>query len=304
MLIFSGGTGTPKLLSGLRKILPAEQITVVVNTAEDLWISGNFVTPDIDTVLYLFADKIDTKKWWGVTNDTFTTHEALSSLKHKELMKLGDTDRATHIMRSDLMRNGFSLTEATLKIAKVLKIKSTILPMSNDIVKSVITTPNGEMHFQEFWLEHRGQLDVLDVIQEGIENASITLQVLKALENEKNILIGPSNPITSIGPILSLPNMKKILQTKKVIAVSPMIGKAPVSGPAGKLMHAKGLETSSVGVLEYYKEIIDLFIIDIRDEYGINALQNTKCKILITDTMMTNTERSIQLANFVINAFK
>lgn len=304
MLVFSGGTGTPKLLAGLREILPSEKITVVVNTAEDVWISGNFVTPDIDTVIYLFADKLDTFKWWGIINDTFTTHEYLLSLNHKEIMQIGDKDRAIHIMRSDMIRSGYTLTEATLNIVTNLGIKSTILPMSDDIVQTMITTPQGKMHFQNFWLQHHGNLEVIDVVQEGIEEAVISSQVIKALKKEENILIGPSNPITSIGPIISLCNMKKILKNKKVIAVSPFIGKEPISGPAGKLMSAKGLETSSLGVLDYYKDIVDTFIVDIKDEYGINALQNSQCKILTADTLMNDLEKSVQLAKFVIESFE
>ncbi|MBC7086411.1 MAG: 2-phospho-L-lactate transferase [Methanomethylovorans sp.] len=304
MLILSGGTGTPKLLEGLKKLLPENEITVVVNTAEDMWVSGNLVTPDIDTVLYLFSGKLDTDKWWGIKNDTFITYEFLRSLGHNEILKLGDQDRAVNIMRSDLLRTGYSLTEATQIISKALGIRSKILPMSDDPVSTLITTSTAKMHFQEFWVKEQGKPAVVEVSQEGIEKACISPAVLEALEKEENVLIGPSNPITSIGPILTLKGMKDILKKKKVVAVSPIIGKEAVSGPAGKLMAARGLEVSSAGVVDCYKDILDIIILDERDDYGISALKNAACKVLITDTLMKNVEKSISLARFVVDAFK
>lgn len=304
MLILSGGTGTPKLLEGLRNILPEEDITVVMNTAEDMWVSGNLVTPDIDTVLYLFSGKLDTAKWWGIRNDTFMTYETLRSLGHDEIMRLGDQDRATNIMRSDLLRAGYSLTEATQQLARALGIRAKIVPMSDDSVRTMVTTPTGKMHFQEFWVKEHGKPDVLEVVQEDMEKASIAPAVLEALEKEEYVLIGPSNPITSIGPILALKGMKELLKKKKVIAVSPMIGKEPVSGPAGKLMAARGLEVSSAGVVDCYGDILDIMILDERDEHGISALKNASCKILIADTLMKNAEKSMALARFVMDAFK
>ncbi len=204
MIIFSGGTGTPKLLDGLKEILPPEELTVVVNTAEDLWVSGNLICPDLDTVLYLFSDQIDRKKWWGIKNDTFQTHERMQELGVRESMKLGDRDRATHIIRSNLIRSGVSLTEATLKFASILGIDAKILPMSDDPVSTYIETPEGVMHFQDFWVGKHGEPEVLGVDIRGVSEASISPKVLEALENDDNVLIGPSNPITSIGPIISL----------------------------------------------------------------------------------------------------
>ncbi|MFI5383655.1 MAG: 2-phospho-L-lactate transferase, partial [Methanosarcina thermophila] len=250
MIIFSGGTGTPKLLDGLKEILPAEELTVVVNTAEDLWVSGNMICPDLDTVLYLFSDQIDRKRWWGIKDDTFLTYERMKELGVTESMKLGDKDRATHIIRSNFLRQGISLTDATLELASIFGIKAKILPMSDDPIFTYIETPEGVMHFQDFWIGRHGEPDVLGVEIRGVSEASISPKVLEALENDDKVLIGPSNPITSIGPIISLPGMRDILKKKMVVAVSPIIGNAPVSGPAGKLMAASGLEVSSMGVAE------------------------------------------------------
>ena len=311
MIILSGGTGTPKLLSGMREVLPEEEITVVVNTAEDMWVSGNLVCPDVDTVLYLFAGSIDPEKWWGVRNDTFATNDALQSAGQNEIMRIGDRDRATHILRSDMIRGGRSLTGAIQELTRRLKIRATILPMTDCAVATRIETQEGEMHFQEFWLTHRGEPEVLGLRIEGIENATPSDAVLSALENDNRVVIGPSNPITSIGPILEVRGMRKILREKEVVAISPIIGSAPVSGPAGKLMHACGYDVSSEGVLECYRDIPDVFVIDREDVdigSGVGRGGGTGevggVQIVRADTMMTSPEKSVALSRVVVSAFE
>ncbi|AKB17338.1 MULTISPECIES: 2-phospho-L-lactate transferase [unclassified Methanosarcina] len=303
MIILSGGTGTPKLLDGLKDILPPEELTVVVNTAEDLWVSGNLISPDLDTVLYLFSDQIDRKKWWGIENDTFRTYERMQELGVEESLKLGDRDRAIHIIRSNLIREGASLSEATVKLASFLGIQANIFPMSDDPVSTCIETLNGVMHFQDFWVGKHGEPDVLGVDIRGVSEASVAKKVIEALEKDDRVLIGPSNPITSIGPIISLPGMRELLKQKKVVAVSPIIGNAPVSGPAGKLMQACGLEVSSMGVAEYYQEFLDVFVFDERDRADEFAFEKLGCRACRADTLMTSTEKSKELAEFVVGLF-
>jgi LPPG:FO 2-phospho-L-lactate transferase len=293
VIVLSGGTGTPKLLQGLRKLVPDEDITVIVNTAEDIVISGAFVSPDVDTVLYLFSGSLDVQKWWGIRNDTFHTNKALKELGFPEKLMLGDADRATCIFRSELMREGKSLTEATLQLCKSLGIKARILPMCDEKVDTIITTPQGIMHFQDFWVGKRGVPDVIDVNINGIKNAKPTKEVLKALDSEENVIIGPSNPITSIGPILALKGMREILSQKNVLAVSPVIGDSPVSGPAGKLMAACGFEVSSQGVARCYGDILDIMVIDENDT-AVEA--DFDIKMVRFDTMMTSVEKSEALA--------
>jgi len=303
MIILSGGTGTPKLLDGLKEILPSEEMTVIVNTAEDLWVSGNLISPDLDTILYLFSDQIDRKKWWGIKDDTFKTYEHMLELGVKECMKLGDKDRTTHIIRSNLLRSGVSLTDATLKLASIFGINTKILPMSDDPVSTYIETSEGIMHFQNFWVGRHGEPDVLGVDVRGVTEASISQKVLEALEKDDNVLIGPSNPITSIGPIISLPGMKDMLKNKNVVAISPIIGNAPVSGPAGKLMEACGLEVSSMGVAEYYQDFLDVFVFDERDRADEFAFEKLGCHAVRADTLMTSTEKSKELAEIVVRLF-
>jgi LPPG:FO 2-phospho-L-lactate transferase len=298
VIVLSGGTGTPKLLQGLRKVVPDEEITVIVNTAEDIVISGAFVSPDVDTVLYLFSGSLDVQKWWGIRNDTFHTNKALKELGFCEKLMLGDADRATCILRSELMQEGKSLTEATLQLCRSLGIKSRILPMCDEKVDTMISTPEGVMHFQDFWVGKRGVPDVIDVKIDGIKNAKPTKEVLEALDSEENIIIGPSNPITSIGPILALKGMREILAKKKVVAVSPVIGDSSVSGPAGKLMAACGFEVSSRGVAKCYGDILDFMVIDEKDT-AVEA--DFDMKTMRFDTMMTSVEISEALVKSIIS---
>jgi LPPG:FO 2-phospho-L-lactate transferase len=301
MIVLSGGTGTPKLLQGLRKLIPDEEITVIVNTAEDIMISGNLVSPDVDTVLYLFSGQLDDAKWWGVRNDTFHTHNALKKMGINEKLMIGDADRAAHIFRSEMMRNGARLTEATMQLFTALRIRAGVLPMCDEKVDTMITTPQGEMHFQDFWIGAHGEPDVLDVKIKGLEKANSTREVMEALGSDDNVIIGPSNPITSIGPILSLKHIREILSFKKVIAISPIIGNAPVSGPAGKFMKACGFPISSKGVAEFYGDILDMIIIDERDTVDE---KNFPVRTVRCDTMMTSIERSEALARCVLELFE
>jgi LPPG:FO 2-phospho-L-lactate transferase len=300
MIVLSGGTGTPKLLQGLRKLIPDEEITVIVNTAEDIIISGNLISPDIDTVLYLFSGLLDVTKWWGVRNDTFYTHDALKKSGLSEKLLIGDRDRATHIIRSELMRNGAGLTEAISQISTAFRIKARVLPMCDEKVDTIITTPKGDMHFQDFWITERGEPDVTGIKIRGIENARATREVMDALGSEDKIIIGPSNPITSIGPILALKSVSGILSSKKVIAISPLIGDAPVGGPAGKFMKARGFSVSSLGVAQCYRDLLDIMIIDERDnanekDFPVRAVRY--------DTMMTSVVKSEALAKKVLGLF-
>ncbi|MCD4816727.1 MAG: 2-phospho-L-lactate transferase [Methanosarcinales archaeon] len=300
MLVLSGGTGTPKLLGGLRQLVPDEDITVVVNTAEDLWVSGNLVCPDIDTVTYLFAGLLDTDKWWGIAQDTYHTHEALASAGHDEVLRLGDRDRGTHILRSEFIRKGASLTEAVGRTARMLGAGANILPMCDESVSSMITTDNGTMHFQDFWVGQRGKPGVLGVEYQGVDNTSVTDAIWQAVEREDNIIIGPSNPITSIGPILAVNGMRELIGSKHVVAISPIIGCEPVSGPAGKLMSACGCEVSSRGVMQFYEGLLDVFVVDERDGLGLRDVGDMDVDVVSADTMMTSPGKSKALAGVVM----
>ena len=294
--VLSGGTGTPKLLRGLKELT---DFVVIVNTAEDIWISGNKVCPDIDAVLYTLAGIIDDERWWGIKGDSFRTHEMLLKLGYDEFMAIGDLDRAIHIFRSELLRRGYTLTEATRALRRALKVEQEVLPMCDDDVETRVVTNIGDLHFQEFWVKHKGKPKVLDVYFKGIEKAKATGEVLKALENAELVLIGPSNPITSIMPIILVKGVKEVLKVKKVVAISPIVGKNPVSGPAGKFMRAKGYEVSPLGVADVYLEFLDVLVVDNADRHLVGKYKSIE--IVATNTIMKTIEDSKRLAEFVLS---
>ena len=300
MIVLSGGTGTPKLLVGLKQVFGEAQLKVIVNTAEDITVSGNLVCPDVDSVIYTLSGIIDKDRWWGIANDSFYTHTTLEGLGHEEQMMIGDRDRATHILRTELLNRGMSLTEATAELATKFGITAEILPMTEDAVSTMIITRAGKLHFQEFWIARKGEPEVLDVQFDGIEKAKPTKAVINALMRESVVLIGPSNPITSIGPILSLAGMKDLLKRKRVVAISPIVGDKPVSGPAGKFMHAKGFEVSASGVYNCYKDFLDVLVIDKSDRCQIGT-EAKGVEVLKTDIMIRNDEDSKQLGLFLLD---
>jgi len=266
MLVLSGGTGTPKLLLGLKELLEPADLSVVVNTAEDLWISGNYISPDIDSVLYTLADMIDEKRWWGIRGDSTRTHDFLTMLGMDEKMQVGDSDRAVHIFRSNLLRKGVKLSLATEALCQALGVEQRIIPMTDDIVSTVISTPQGVMHFQDFWVSLGGRPEVSSVMFAGLDSAIPCPSFLDLLEKEDTVLIGPSNPVTSIGPILALPGVRDRLKKKNVVAVSPLIGNVPVSGPAAKFMSACRVPPDDEGVRKLLGKV-DLFVVDRRSSY-------------------------------------
>jgi LPPG:FO 2-phospho-L-lactate transferase len=301
MIILSGGTGTPKLLAGMKQVFKEEGVNIIVNTAEDVWVSGNLVCPDVDSVLYALARLIDEDKWWGIRNDSFFTHTALKRLHRDEPLMIGDRDRATHIIRSEMLRRGASLTEATALLARRFGIPAaiTVLPMTDAAasVSTKILTSEGELHFQEFWVSKRGEPDVLDVSFAGIEEVKPSEDVMRVLNSgsEDVVVIGPSNPITSIGPILRLKGLRQMLKRKKVVAISPIVGTKPISGPAGKLMQAKGFEVSPYGVFKCYEEFLDALIIDKGDE----CPADNDVEVVKTNIILRNDEDSEKLVRFL-----
>lgn len=291
--VLSGGTGTPKLLTGMKDII--DDFAVIVNTAEDVWISGNKICPDIDSVIYALAGVIDEEKWWGIKGDTFITHNQLKKLGIDEIMMIGDMDRATHIFRSNLLREGKSLKEATDALRRAFKIKQEILPMCEEEVATFILTDEGEMHFQEFWVKHRGIPEVKDIYIKNIENAKPSDGVIEAIKRSKAVLIGPSNPVTSIMPILLVKGVEDAVKEKKVIAVSPIIGREAVSGPAGKFLRAKGFEVSPRGVAQFYGDLLDTLIVDERDR----DIEIEGVEVIPTNILMKNRRDALRLAEFI-----
>jgi len=290
----AGGTGTPKLLAGGASVFEPHEMTIVANTGDDVELGGLLVCPDLDTVLYERGDVLDRERWWAIEDDTTETHDELEARSERagfaegprylpddrqtegreiarwrrfsaigEFMLIGDRDRATHLLRTSLLSEGHTLTETTRRLADAYELGVSLLPMSDDPVATMIHTPAGEIHFQEFWVAEGGDPAVEDIEFRGAETAEPTAEVLDALSEP--VVIGPSNPVTSIGPLLSLPGVPDALAETTVVAVSPFVGDELFSGPAAKLMEATGFEASTAGVAEAYP-FCDAFVVDDRDD--------------------------------------
>ncbi|CAI49105.1 2-phospho-L-lactate transferase [Natronomonas pharaonis DSM 2160] len=290
----AGGTGTPKLRYGAETVFDTADTPVVCNTGDDVELGGLVVCPDVDTVLFAAADRLDRETWWGIDGDTTETHEELRALADAadldtgprylpdkkqtagrdiarwrrfsgvaEFMEIGDTDRAVHITRTSLLDEGKRLTEATATLADALGVDHPVLPMSDDPVATLIDTDEGLVHFQEFWVHRRAEPTINGVEFRGADAAEPTPEVREALADP--VVIGPSNPITSIGPMVALDGIRKALAETPVVAVSPFVEDRVFSGPADDLMAADGYAPSTAGVAEAYP-FADAFVVDEADE--------------------------------------
>ncbi|MDD1670182.1 MAG: 2-phospho-L-lactate transferase [Methanomicrobiales archaeon] len=282
----SGGTGTPKILRD-------REISVVVNTAEDAWISGNHLSPDLDTVMYLFAGLADTTTWWGLAGDSFVTHDAITAWGGGEALRIGDRDRAIHILRGELLRGGMRLTEASALLAGRLGVEAALLPMCDTPVSTLLDTDEGLLHFQDYWVERRGMPRVREVVRRFSEPPKATPEVLRAIRGAEGVVIGPSNPVTSIAPILECSGVPEALEERFVVAVSPFVGDRPVSGPAAELMQAFGKEPSSQGTFDLYRDLVDVFVQDIRDPVKVPGAVRL-------DTIMKDTPAAEALAREIL----
>ena len=279
--ILSGGTGTPKLIQGIKEIYPQEEISVIVNTVENDYFSGGYISADIDTVMYTFADMIDERYWYGIKGDTFHIREKLIELGTEELLTIGDQDRAIEIQKA------------------ILNIKAKIIPMSDEDSDITINTKeHGEVEFHEFLVKYGGEPEVLEVIYSDV---SPSPELIETIEKSDKVIIGPSNPITSIRPIISIKGVEDALKGKEVIAVSPFVGNDAFSGPAGKFMTAFGYETSSKGVAELYKTFLNTLVIDNQDAQMKGELEKIGPEVIVTNTFMNSIEDKINLAKVVLD---
>lgn len=304
--VLAGGVGAAKFLQGLVKLIPEEEITIIVNTGDDINLYGLHISPDLDIIIYTLAGIIDEEKGWGIKGDTFNCLKMLQEYGYDTWFKLGDKDFATHIHRTYLLRSGFKLSYVTKKICQSLGLKMKILPMSDDEFETIIVTDKGKMHFQEYLVKRNAQDKVINVEFKGIEKAKPSSGVLNSILNSNAIIICPSNPIVSIGPILSVKGIRDALkETKaKIIAISPIVGGAPIKGPADKLMQGLGLEVSAYSVAILYKDFLDIFIIDFIDKAQKTKIEALGLSVIVTNTIMKSLEDKIKLAEVVLRLTK
>jgi len=293
-------------LQGLVTLVPEEQLTVIVNTGDDIQLWGLHVSPDIDIVMYTLAGIVDEEKGWGIRGDTFHCLDMLHKYGCETWFRLGDRDLATHIQRTRLLKSGFKLSDVTSSVSQSLGLRMRILPMTEDKFETVIITDHGRMHFQEYLVKRGARDKVFGVEYDGAESAQPSTGVIDSIQSSDAVIVCPSNPIVSIGTILALRGLRDALMRTKamVVAISPIIGGAPVKGPADKLMRDLGLEVSAFGVAAFYKDFLDAFIIDSADEAQKKRIQTLGLNVVVTNTIMKTLQDKVQLATVVLNLIK
>ena len=265
--VLAGGTGSIKLVRGLAAI-KKEDIVVICNVGDNIWMHGLYVCPDIDTITYGLANMLDQKRGWGIKGDSFQCLAQMKKIGAPTWFSLGDKDLAIHLLRTSMMKDGKSLSEITNFFRKCYSISAQLIPATDkELTTIIVTSTRGDMHLQEFWVKHKGRPTVTGVRYDNASRATANTAAIEAIKQCRAVVIAPANPVSSIGPIMALSDLRKELMQKrdKVIAISPLIGRKAVSGPAIKYMKALGLENSSVGVAKYYRDFVSKFIISMED---------------------------------------
>lgn len=301
--VLAGGTGSIKLVRGLAAI--EKNIAVISNVGDNIWLYGLYICPDIDTLIYGLADLLDKKRGWGVKGDSFQCLSQMKKIGVSTWFGLGDRDLALHLLRTSMMKEGKSLSETTDFLRKRYSINAQIIPATDSEVPTmIVTSKRGEMHLQEFWVKHQGRLSVSDIRYENASSAIANPAAIDAINSCRAIIVAPGNPVSSIGPLLAISDIREHLaqNRQKVIAVSPLIGRTAVSGPAVKYMRALGLENSSFGVAKYYRELVGTFIISKEDsspelQRKINALD---MQVYKTNIIMKARRDEIRLGSYLL----
>jgi len=298
----AGGVGAAKLIDGLSSVVPAEKLTVIVNTGDDCEFHGLRVSPDLDIVTYTLAGLVDEEKGWGIKNDTFNCLQMLEVYGHETWFKLGDRDLATHIHRTMMLRSGYKLSEVTRDICARLGVRQRIIPMTDEYFATKIRTDKGTMHFQEY-LVKRGSLDVVrEIVYEGAESAKPAPGVIESIMDAETVILCPSNPLVSIGTILAIRGVREALRESNAVkvAVSPIVGGAAVKGPADKMMSQLGIEPSALSVAKLYSDFLDAFVMDEVDAPLVQEVKGLGIRVAVTNTLMRTREDRIRLAKFVL----
>ncbi len=296
--------GGAKLLRGLDRTNDEESLTAVVNTGDDAEIYGVHVSPDVDIVTYWLAGIADYARGWGIANDTFTVVDSLGELDAESWFKLGDRDLATCIYRSTELKRGQPLSEITAGIRKALGVGAAILPMSNERVRTQVVTADGDvLDFQEYFVKLRTEPEIVEVRYEGIELARPAPGVLDAITGADVVIVCPSNPVLSIGPILGIPGIRETVAAHpRVVAVSPIVQGRALKGPADRLLVSLGGDSSASGAAGYLSGICDLFVVDSRDEGEVEKVEALGMRSIALDTIMRDETAAHRLAQELLRA--
>ena len=301
----AGGVGGAKLAQGLAKILGPDELSIIVNTGDDFEYLGLYISPDIDTVCYTLADKANDSTGWGLKNETFHVLEKIGQLNGPGWFKIGDGDLATHIMRTQKMKSGATLTKVTDDFCKLWGIKHRILPMTDDSVRTFVNTVEmGILPFQEYFVKNQFEPRVKEIIFEGIDSANPTKEVLSAIESSDAVIICPSNPLVSIDPILSLKGINQLIKEKYVVAVSPLIGKKAIKGPLGKMFLEMNIEPSINAIVDHYNEFLKCIFIDETDKGEMPLKMHSSIISKATNIFLPDIASRVKLASEIVGFIK
>jgi LPPG:FO 2-phospho-L-lactate transferase len=294
--ILAGGVGGAKMAHGFQQVLAAGSLTVIVNVADDCELFGLHISPDLDTVMYTLAGIADPETGWGINGDTHRALEMIGALGGETWFSIGDADLATHVRRTQLLRDGASLTDVSRSLARALGVPSQILPATDQPLRTTVQTDDGELDFQAYFVQ-RGQRDTVRGVRfSGLSEARPGEAVLAAIGEADLVLIAPSNPIVSIGPILELPGVRQALASRYVLAVSPIVAGRALKGPADRMLSSLGHEVSALGVARIYAGLVDRFVLDQADAALAPEVERLGMAVTVLPTVMRSDDDRAELA--------
>ena len=301
--ILAGGSGSVKLVRGFAS--QRSDINVIVNVGDNYWLYGMYICPDIDTITYGLADLLDHDKGWGIKKDTFGFLRQMEIFGEETWFRIGDRDTATHLTRTNMLKNGKSLSHITKWMCEKLSIEIKLIPVTDNAIETRIITKKGEMHLQEFWVKHRGMDPVEGIEYQGADKARPNPDAVNAIHDSSLVVIAPGNPLTSIGPMLAIKGIRKELAKKKnkVVAVSPIIGNSAISGPTGKYMEAAGMEVSVLGVAKMYAHVCSNLVIDTKDRMQTKEIEALNINVHDAQIRMRNKHSEDVLAASILKQY-
>jgi LPPG:FO 2-phospho-L-lactate transferase len=301
--ILAGGSGSVKMVRGFAS--QRTDINVVTNVGDNYWLYGMYICPDIDTITYGLADLLDHDKGWGIKKDTFGFLRQMEIFGEETWFRIGDRDTATHLTRTNMLKNGKSLSYITKWMAEKFSIEIKILPVTDNTMETRIITDKGDMHLQEFWVKHRGLDEVKGIEYQGAEKVRPNPDAMNAIHDSSLIVIAPGNPLTSIGPMLAIKGIRKELAKKKnkVVAISPIIGNSAITGPTGKYLEAAGIEVSALGVAKMYADVCSNIIIDTKDHALTKKIESLNINVHESKIKMTTKQSEDALAASILKQF-
>jgi len=301
--ILAGGSGSVKMVRGFAS--QRTDINVVTNVGDNYWLYGMYICPDIDTITYGLADLLDHDKGWGIKKDTFGFLRQMEIFGEETWFRIGDRDTATHLTRTNMLKNGKSLSYITKWMCEKLSIEIKILPVTDNTIETRIITDRGDLHLQEFWVKHRGLDEVKGIEYQGAEKVRPNPDAMNAIHDSNLIVIAPGNPLTSIGPMLAIKGIRKELAKKKtkVVAISPIIGNSAISGPTGKYLEAAGIEVSALGVAKMYADVCSNIIIDTKDHALKSKIESLNINVHESKIKMTTKQSEDAPAASIIKQF-